>query len=106
MESRETSVDRSADKGRERDAGGEPAAAGGLGPLRQRLRDHLRCDETAVVRHLLDAASLPPDSPDKIAEQAPGPVAAVRRQRGGRGDLRAFLHALLPLTPVGGCAHY
>src|SRR3546814_212641 len=92
MESRETSVDRSADKGRERDAGGEPAAAGGLGPLRQRLRDHLRCDETAVVRHLLDAASLPHDSQDKIAEQARGLVAAVRRERVGLGGLDAFLH--------------
>ncbi|MPZ10978.1 MAG: bifunctional proline dehydrogenase/L-glutamate gamma-semialdehyde dehydrogenase PutA [Kiloniellaceae bacterium] len=61
-------------------------------PLRQALRDHLRRDETAVVRALQDAASLPHDAQDRIAEQARRLVAAVRRERVGLGGLDAFLH--------------
>ncbi|MGF1595227.1 MAG: bifunctional proline dehydrogenase/L-glutamate gamma-semialdehyde dehydrogenase PutA, partial [Kiloniellaceae bacterium] len=60
--------------------------------LRRALRDHLRKDETAVVRGLLDAASLPHDCQDRIAEQARRLVAAVRRERVGLGGLDAFLH--------------
>ena len=61
-------------------------------PLRRNLRDHLRKDEAAVVRALLDAASLPHDAQDRIAEQARQLVAAVRRERVGLGGLDAFLH--------------
>jgi len=61
-------------------------------PLRQALRDHLRRDETVVVRALQDAASLPHDAQDRIAEQARRLVAAVRRERVGLGGLDAFLH--------------
>ncbi len=71
----------------------ETAGPGTLGdPLRRALRDHLRKDETAVVRALLDAAALPHDAQDRIAEQARGLVAAVRRERVGLGGLDAFLH--------------
>jgi RHH-type proline utilization regulon transcriptional repressor/proline dehydrogenase/delta 1-pyrroline-5-carboxylate dehydrogenase len=61
-------------------------------PLRSKLRDHLRKDEAAVVRALLDAAAVPHDSQDRIAEQARRLVAAVRRERVGLGGLDAFLH--------------
>ncbi len=61
-------------------------------PLRRKLRDHLRKDEAAVVRALLDAAALPHDAQDRIAEQARRLVAAVRRERVGLGGLDAFLH--------------
>ncbi len=60
--------------------------------LRRNLRDHLRRDETAVVRALLDAATLPHDSQDRIADEARRLVAAVRRERVGLGGLDAFLH--------------
>ena len=64
----------------------------GEGTLRAALRDHLRRDETQVVRALLDAAALPHDSQDRIAERARKLVAAVRRERVGLGGLDAFLH--------------
>ena len=67
----------------------EPAS---LDPLRQRLRDHLMKDETAVVKALLDAAAIPHDAQDRVAERARALVAQVRRQRVGQGGLDAFLH--------------
>ncbi|WP_420347216.1 bifunctional proline dehydrogenase/L-glutamate gamma-semialdehyde dehydrogenase PutA [Pelagibius sp.] len=60
--------------------------------LRRRLREHLRTDEAAVVKALLDAAAMPHDAQDRIAEQARGLVAAVRGARIGQGGLDAFLH--------------
>ena len=36
-------------------------------PLRERLRDHLMKDESAVVKALLDAAAIPHDAQDRIA---------------------------------------
>lgn len=60
--------------------------------LRRRLREHLRADEAAVVKALLDAAAMPHDAQDRIAEQARGLVAAVRGARIGQGGLDAFLH--------------
>ncbi|MGF1630111.1 MAG: bifunctional proline dehydrogenase/L-glutamate gamma-semialdehyde dehydrogenase PutA [Kiloniellaceae bacterium] len=73
--------------------GKDAASAGADGAaLRQALRDHLRRDETPAVRALLDAASLPHDAQDRIAEQARQLVAAVRRERVGLGGLDAFLH--------------
>ena len=76
MESRNVKIDREA----------------AVDPLRQALREHLRKDEAAVVRGLLDAASLPHDVQDRVAEQARRLVAAVRRERVGLGGLDAFLH--------------
>ena len=66
--------------------------AAAVDPLRARLRDHLRKDEAAVVRALLDAATLPHDAQDRIADEARRLVAAVRRERVGLGGLDAFLH--------------
>ncbi|GAB4376488.1 MAG: bifunctional proline dehydrogenase/L-glutamate gamma-semialdehyde dehydrogenase PutA [Kiloniellaceae bacterium] len=66
--------------------------AAAVDPLRARLRDHLRKDEAAVVRALLDAATLPHDAQDRIADAARRLVAAVRRERVGLGGLDAFLH--------------
>ncbi|GAB4392170.1 MAG: bifunctional proline dehydrogenase/L-glutamate gamma-semialdehyde dehydrogenase PutA [Kiloniellaceae bacterium] len=63
-----------------------------IDPLRARLRDHLRKDEAAVVRALLDAAAIPHDAQDRVAEAARRLVAAVRRERVGLGGLDAFLH--------------
>jgi RHH-type transcriptional regulator, proline utilization regulon repressor / proline dehydrogenase / delta 1-pyrroline-5-carboxylate dehydrogenase len=61
-------------------------------PLRLRLREHYRADENAVVAEILAAASLPAASLDRIAETARGLVAAVRRERVGKGGIDAFLH--------------
>ncbi|QEX21423.1 bifunctional protein PutA [Hypericibacter adhaerens] len=66
-----------------------PAAAG---PLRQRLRDVYRADETECVDRLLAAASLPADMLDRIAARARNLVQEVRSRRTGQGGLDAFLH--------------
>ncbi|WP_340117358.1 bifunctional proline dehydrogenase/L-glutamate gamma-semialdehyde dehydrogenase PutA [Pelagibius sp. 7325] len=66
--------------------------ASAVDPLRAKLRDHLRKDEAAVVRALLDAAALPHDAQDRIADASRRLVAAVRRERVGLGGLDAFLH--------------
>ncbi|HIC81583.1 MAG TPA: bifunctional proline dehydrogenase/L-glutamate gamma-semialdehyde dehydrogenase PutA, partial [Kiloniellaceae bacterium] len=67
----------------------EPAV---LDPLRRNLRAHLMKDEAVVVKALLDAAAMPHDAQDRIAEQARRLVAAVRGARLGQGGLDAFLH--------------
>ncbi|NIA70731.1 bifunctional proline dehydrogenase/L-glutamate gamma-semialdehyde dehydrogenase PutA [Pelagibius litoralis] len=67
----------------------EPAS---LDPLRRRLRDHLMKDEATVVKALLDAAAIPHDAQDRVAERARALVAQVRRERVGQGGLDAFLH--------------
>ncbi|MFQ6016569.1 MAG: bifunctional proline dehydrogenase/L-glutamate gamma-semialdehyde dehydrogenase PutA [Kiloniellaceae bacterium] len=69
----------------------DPAVAE-AGPLRRAVRDATRADETAIVRRLLDEAELPPDALERIAARARALVAAVRRERVGRGGLDAFLH--------------
>jgi RHH-type proline utilization regulon transcriptional repressor/proline dehydrogenase/delta 1-pyrroline-5-carboxylate dehydrogenase len=60
--------------------------------LRAKLREHYRADEGAVVAEVLDAAELPAASLDRIAETARRLVAAVRRERIGKGGIDAFLH--------------
>jgi RHH-type proline utilization regulon transcriptional repressor/proline dehydrogenase/delta 1-pyrroline-5-carboxylate dehydrogenase len=61
-------------------------------PLRKAVRDHLRGDESKAVRLLAEAAGLPAEAQDRIAEQARALVVDVRRERVGRGGLDAFLH--------------
>src|SRR5437763_15306384 len=61
-------------------------------PLRTAIRDSCRIDETAAVARILAAAEMPADMQDRIAELARGLVAAVRRERLGKGGIDAFLH--------------
>ena len=61
-------------------------------PLRAILAAHYREDETAAVERILEAADLPADMLDRIAERARGLVVEVRRQRLGKGGIDAFLH--------------
>ena len=61
-------------------------------PLRQAIRDSCRIDEALAVEHILAAAEIPPDARDRIAERARRLVAAVRRERLGKGGIDAFLH--------------
>ncbi len=60
--------------------------------LRQRVRAATRADETRVVEELLEAASLPAEALDRIAERARALVRRVREERIGQGGLDAFLH--------------
>ncbi len=61
-------------------------------PLRAAIRDHLRLDETAADAESLAAADIAPEARDRIAATARGLVAAVRRERHGKGGIDAFLH--------------
>lgn len=61
-------------------------------PLRRAVRSAYREDETAVVKGLVEAASLPAESLDRVAERARALVAEVRRERIGQGGIDAFLH--------------
>ena len=61
-------------------------------PLRARIRELHRADETRTVRALLDAATLPADTLDRIAERARNFVREVREKRLGQGGIDAFLH--------------
>ncbi|HXC89578.1 MAG TPA: bifunctional proline dehydrogenase/L-glutamate gamma-semialdehyde dehydrogenase PutA [Stellaceae bacterium] len=61
-------------------------------PLRAAIRDHLRLDETAADAEILAAADIAPEARDRIAATARGLVAAVRRERHGKGGIDAFLH--------------
>src|SRR5215475_13007968 len=61
-------------------------------PLRRRLRQAYRADETACVEALLSAADLPAETLDRIAVRARKLVQAVREARVGQGGLDAFLH--------------
>ncbi len=60
--------------------------------LRQRVRAATRADETLTVERLIEAASLPADALDRIAERARELVRRVREERIGQGGLDAFLH--------------
>jgi RHH-type proline utilization regulon transcriptional repressor/proline dehydrogenase/delta 1-pyrroline-5-carboxylate dehydrogenase len=60
--------------------------------LRQAVRDTARADETPVVERLIEAATLPADALDHIAERARDLVRRVREERIGQGGLDAFLH--------------
>ncbi len=65
-----------------------PAAS----PLRAAIRAHARLDETAADALILAAADIPPEARDRIAKTARRLVAAVRRERHGKGGIDAFLH--------------
>ncbi|WP_018718219.1 bifunctional proline dehydrogenase/L-glutamate gamma-semialdehyde dehydrogenase PutA [Arhodomonas aquaeolei] len=60
-------------------------------PLYQPVISAYRCDETAHVRKLLDAADLPAESKERIAERARGLVQEVRRNSRDSG-IDAFMH--------------
>ncbi|HXV25120.1 MAG TPA: bifunctional proline dehydrogenase/L-glutamate gamma-semialdehyde dehydrogenase PutA [Alphaproteobacteria bacterium] len=60
--------------------------------LRQAVREATRADETQTVERLIDAATLPADALDRIAERARELVRRVREERIGQGGLDAFLH--------------
>ncbi|MGF1609448.1 MAG: bifunctional proline dehydrogenase/L-glutamate gamma-semialdehyde dehydrogenase PutA [Kiloniellales bacterium] len=62
------------------------------GPLRAKIREAYRADETRCVRQLADAAELPHDALDRTADRARGLVAEVRQRSHGHGGLDAFLH--------------
>ena len=68
----------------------EPPAA--ADPLRQRLRDMYRDDESAVVEQLLREAEMPAELLDRIARRARELVQKVREQRVGQGGIDAFMH--------------
>src|SRR6266404_3383120 len=70
-------------------------------PLRAALRDSCRIDETAAAARILSAAEMPADMQDRIAEHARGLVAAVRRERLGKGGIDAFLHEYALSSPEG-----
>ena len=64
-----------------------------VSPLRHAVRQALVADETTVVERLLQAATLPSDSLDRIGAEARRLVASVRKSRvGSGGGLDAFLH--------------
>jgi len=69
--------------------------------LRTAIRDSCREDETEAVARILAAAEIPADMRDRIAEKARGFVAAVRRQRLGKGGIDAFLHEYALSSPEG-----
>ena len=61
-------------------------------PLRQTVRAATRMDETLAVERLTEAATMPADRLDRIAERARELVRRVREERVGQGGLDAFLH--------------
>jgi RHH-type transcriptional regulator, proline utilization regulon repressor / proline dehydrogenase / delta 1-pyrroline-5-carboxylate dehydrogenase len=70
-------------------------------PLRAAIRDSCRIDETEAAARILAAAEIPADMRDRIAERARGFVAAVRRERLGKGGIDAFLHEYALSSPEG-----
>jgi RHH-type transcriptional regulator, proline utilization regulon repressor / proline dehydrogenase / delta 1-pyrroline-5-carboxylate dehydrogenase len=69
-----------------------PAALPPASPLRAAIRGHARLDETEAAAEILAAADIPTEARDRIAESARRLVAAVRRERHGKGGIDAFLH--------------
>ena len=61
-------------------------------PLRAAIRDHVRRDESTADAEILAAAEIAPEARDHIATTARRLVAAVRRERHGKGGIDAFLH--------------
>jgi RHH-type transcriptional regulator, proline utilization regulon repressor / proline dehydrogenase / delta 1-pyrroline-5-carboxylate dehydrogenase len=61
-------------------------------PLRAAVRDHVRIDETEAATEVLAAAQFPAEVLERIAERARQLVAAVRRERRGKGGIDALLH--------------
>jgi len=70
-------------------------------PLRAAIRDSCRMDETEAVARILAAAEIPAEMRDRIAASARGLVAAVRRERVGKGGIDAFLHEYALSSPEG-----
>ena len=70
-------------------------------PLRAAIRDSCRVDETEAVARILAAAEIPVDMRHCIGERARGIVAAVRRDRLGKGGIDAFLHEYALSSPEG-----
>src|SRR5215831_6919095 len=70
-------------------------------PLRAAIRANCRTDESEAAQRILAAAQLPPEMRDRIAEKARSLVAAVRRERLGKGGIDAFLHAYALSSPEG-----
>ena len=60
-------------------------------PLRAAIEESYRLEEEAAVARILAAVDIPPAARGRIAERARGLVAAVRRERQGRGGIDAFL---------------
>ncbi|HYZ42511.1 MAG TPA: hypothetical protein VE687_18090, partial [Stellaceae bacterium] len=54
-------------------------------PLRAAIHDHCRIDETEAVARILDAAAIPANMRDRIADRARALVKAVRHERLGKG---------------------
>ena len=61
-------------------------------PLRVAIRDSCRMDETEAAARILAASDIPAEMRDRIADRARSLVAAVRRERLGKGGIDAFLH--------------
>ncbi|MBV9863549.1 MAG: bifunctional proline dehydrogenase/L-glutamate gamma-semialdehyde dehydrogenase PutA [Alphaproteobacteria bacterium] len=61
-------------------------------PLRTAIRDAYRLDEKAADGQILAAAAMPDDACERIAATAGRLVAAVRRERHGKGGIDAFLN--------------
>ncbi len=70
-------------------------------PLRAAIRDSCRIDESEAVARILAAAALPAEVRDRIADRARALVAAVRRERLGKGGIDAFLHEYALSSPEG-----
>src|SRR5271155_4800028 len=70
-------------------------------PLRAAIRASCRIDESEAVARILAAATLPAEMRDRIADQARAFVAAVRRERLGKGGIDAFLHEYALSSPEG-----
>src|SRR5271170_4229106 len=70
-------------------------------PLRAAIRDSCRIDESEAVARILAAAEIPAEMRDRIADRARGLVAAVRRERLGKGGIDAFLHEYALSSPEG-----
>ena len=70
-------------------------------PQRTAIRDSCRIDETTAAARILAAAEIPADMRDRIAERARRLVAAVRRERLGKGGIDAFLHEYSLSSPEG-----
>ena len=70
-------------------------------PLRAAIRNSCRIDESEAVARILAAAALPAEVRDRIADRARALVAAVRRERLGKGGIDAFLHEYALSSPEG-----
>ena len=70
-------------------------------PRRAAIREAHRRTEADSVAEILAAAELPADARDRIAATARALVAAVRRERLGKGGLDAFLHEYALSSPEG-----